>query len=414
MTVRILVGDARSRLKELPDESVHCVVCSPPYFNLRDYLVELQVGTEESPDAYVAALVEIFREVRRILRSDGTCWVNLGDSYSGGGRGNYDVVSSNKGNGASRGLGRPTVPGLKPKDLIGIPWAVAFALRADGWWLRQRLPWLKRSAMPESTRDRPTCAVEEIFLFTKSQNYFYDYEAVQRRMAPASEARLAQDIEAQAGSTRANAGGKTNGPMKAVRGSDKQRGHSRRDAGFNDRWDAMERSEQRATRAFRNSDLFFQSLSPPHGAIGDDDQIIAMDVPSGGFRGEFCRSCRQYFEGDDLRALRTEVYRDGDQKHRRRWCSCGSHDKWLSHFAAFSPDLVEPLIVAGCPEGGTVLDPFSGAGTTGVVSDCLQRDAILIELNPDYAEMSAQRIRCHAPLTARVMVDSGIRTEAAE
>lgn len=176
--IEILQGDCIERLRAMPDESVQCCVTSPPYFGLRDYGMEGQIGLEATPDAYVAKLVEVFAEVWRVLRDDGTLWLNLGDSYSGGGRGNYDIVSSNKGNAASRGLGRPVIDGLKPKDLIGIPWRVAFALQAAGWYLRQDIIWHKPNPMPESVTDRCTKAHEYIFLLTKSARYFYDHEAV--------------------------------------------------------------------------------------------------------------------------------------------------------------------------------------------------------------------------------------------
>lgn len=316
MTVQILKGDCRDVLRTLPDESVHCCVTSPPYFGLRDYGHAGQIGVEPTPDAFVDEMVAVFREVRRSLRKDGTLWLNLGDSYCssdkwGGGGGNTGkntiALDGSVPSWAVRKRKAP-MPGIKPKDLIGIPWRVAFALQADGWWLRQWMPWVKRNPMPESTQDRPTSACESVFLLSKSATYFYDYEAVKRTMAPASVSRLAQDVDAQTGSSRANGGAKTNGTMKAV-GGDKQRGHSRRHAGFNDRWDAMERDEQRGSCAFRNSDLFVSSIEAPFGAVGNDAEIIALDVA-------------------------TQPFSE-------------------AHFATFPPALIEPCILAGCPAGGT-------------------------------------------------------------
>jgi DNA modification methylase len=364
MTVTIRHGDCRDVLRTLPAESVHCCVTSPPYFGLRDYGVAGQIGLEATPDAFVAEMVAVFREVRRVLRADGTLWLNLGDSYcstdkwGGGGNVGKNTVAADGSvpSWAVRTRKHP-MPGIKPKDMIGIPWMVAFALRADGWWLRQWHPWVKRNPMPESTQDRPTSACETIFLLTKSQNCFYDYEAVKRTMAESSTKRLAQDIDSQAGSARANGGAKTNGTMKAV-GGDKQRGHSRRHAGFNDRWDAMERDEQRQSRAFRNSDFFVQSIDGPAGAIGNDREITAFDMA-------------------------TQPFRD-------------------AHFATFPPLLIEPMVLAGCPAGGTVLDPFGGAGTTGMVADRLGRSAILIELNPEYAAIAERRIKGDAGMFAEV------------
>lgn len=374
MSVRIVNGDCRTELRKLADESVHCCVTSPPYFGLRDYGVAGQIGLEPTPDEFVAAMVEVFREVRRVLRPDGTLWLNLGDSYAGSGRGGnpegspHQKQSSNRGSRqffqseavASGAIGRRWVPapaGYKQKDQILIPHTVAAALRADGWWLRQTLPWVKRNPMPESTEDRPTSAVEYVFLLSKSDRYFYDYAAVKKTMAPASVGRLAQDIDSQQGSERGNGGAKINGRMKAV-GGDKQRGHSRRHAGFNDRWDKMEREEQRGERAFRNTDLFFASLDAPHGAIGNDEEIVALDVATHSFKE--------------------------------------------AHFATFPPALIEPCIKAGCPVGGMVLDPFGGAGTTGMVADRLGRNAILIELNPEYAAIAKRRIEKDSGLFADV------------
>jgi DNA modification methylase len=249
LTVRILRGDVRDRLRDLPDESVHCVVTSPPYWSLRDYGVPGQIGLEETPQGFVDAMVGVFREVRRVLRSDGTCWINMGDSY----------CSTDKWGGGGPNTGKQTVgadgtvpsweatrkrrspiEGVKPKDLMGLPWELAFALRADGWYLRQCNIWAKSNGMPESVRDRSTISHEYVFQLTKSAVYWYDADAARTPLQPSSETRLAQNVEAQEGSGRANGGAKTNGPMKAVQRSDKQRGHTRRHAGFNERWDAME------------------------------------------------------------------------------------------------------------------------------------------------------------------------------
>jgi DNA modification methylase len=173
MSVRILTGCARDRLRDLPDASVHTIVTSPPYFGLRDYGVPGQIGLEPTPDAYVASLVEVFRECRRVLRDDGTVWLNLGDSYATS-RNDNDWLGS----GATARKGKFVPPGLKPKDLIGIPWRVAFALQADGWYLRSDIIWAKSNPMPESVTDRPTSAHEHIFLLSKRERYYYDAEAV--------------------------------------------------------------------------------------------------------------------------------------------------------------------------------------------------------------------------------------------
>lgn len=186
MSILSLRGDCRRVLSDLPDSSVHCCVTSPPYYGLRDYGVAGQIGLEATPDAYVAELVAVFREVRRVLRPDGTCWLNLGDSYAGS--------WGARGRGLETNAARPDLEGkhvtsavarngfqhlgIKPKDLLGIPWMVAFALRADGWWLRKSIIWAKGNAMPESVFDRPSSSHENVFLLTKAEKYSYDWFAI--------------------------------------------------------------------------------------------------------------------------------------------------------------------------------------------------------------------------------------------
>jgi DNA modification methylase len=347
MTVTIRHGDCRDVLRTLPDESVHCCVTSPPYFGLRDYGVDGQIGLEDTPDAFVDEMVSVFREVKRVLRDDGTLWLNLGDSYAASGRGGNPEDSKHQKQGSNRGsrqffqseavaagvIGRKWVKppeGYKPKDLIGVPWLVAFALRSDGWYLRQDIVWAKPNPMPESVRDRCTRSHEYIFMLSKSRAYHYDAHAIAE---DAIYAGLANQDETGFKNPRS-----FNGKYKdGYRSSDKQRGHSRRHAGFNDRWDAMERAEQ---------------------CSGKRNKRSVWNVATKPFAG--------------------------------------------AHFATFPPDLIEPCILAGCPAGGTVLDPFGGAGTTGVVADRLGRDAILIELNPDYAAIADRRIRSDAGMFAAV------------
>jgi DNA modification methylase len=349
MTVRILKGDCREMLKTLPDESVNCVVTSPPYFGLRDYGVDGQIGLEPTPEEFTSELVGLFREIKRVLRGDGTIWLNLGDSYwgswanySGGERGAGKQRLIKHGSSAQNpvwdGLEdyRPAASFkhnlLKSKDLIGILWRVALALQADGWWLRQDIIWSKPNPMPESVRDRCTKAHEYLFLMSKNEKYYYDQDAIAEDVAPASTARLAQDIESQLGSDRVP--GKTNGRMKAVSGS---YGHG---AGRND---------------------------------GDNH-------PSGGWCEGLKRNKRSVWE------VTTQPFKE-------------------AHFATFPPALIEPCILAGCPQGGTVLDPFGGAGTTGLVADRLRRHAILIELNPEYAALAEKRILDDSGMFANVSND---------
>ena len=277
-------------------------------------------------------MVELFREVRRVLRDDGTLWLNLGDSYQNakGQSGGFDPKQP-----ARRHLraARPqdkAIPDLKPKDLIGIPWRVAFALQADGWYLRQDIIWSKPNPMPESVQDRCTKAHEYIFMLSKSARYFYDIEAVKEPSTYPDDDRKARASESHKRMPDATIAG--------IRPrSDKQRGHGRRHAGFNDRWDAMERAEK--CTGMRNKRSVWEVATQPFSE---------------------------------------------------------------AHFATFPPALIEPCIKAGCPAGGTVLDPFGGAGTTGLVADRLQRNAILIELNPAYAEMARKRLTGDAGMFAEV------------
>jgi DNA modification methylase len=381
MTVQILLGDVRARLKELASESVHCVVTSPPYWGLRDYGVAGQLGLEATLGEHIRVMVEeVFAEVHRVLRKDGTCWVNYGDCYATSPNGRsaaetkaaanddrtfrdkpFSTVGPIEGVGARWKIGANAPRGmLKPKDLVMMPNRFAIAMQDWGWWVRSEIVWHKPNPMPESIKDRPGTAHEKVFLFTKAERYWYDAESVRTPAAPTSIARWQQDVEQQAGSDRAHGGARADRPMKAVGGPrgrdtygrhtlqdnlpaeerrDKQRGHSRRHAGFNDRWDQMSNAEQRANGAnLRN----------------------VWTIPVAGFRE--------------------------------------------AHFATFPPDLPEICIKAGCPEGGVVLDPFGGAGTTGLVADRLKRNAILIELNPEYAEIAERRIHGDAPLLSAVDV----------
>jgi len=357
MTVQILQGDCRDVLRTLPDESVHCVVTSPPYFGLRDYGVAGQIGLEETPEAFVAELVSLFREARRVLRDDGIFWLNLGDSYAASGRGGNPDESPHQKQSTNRGsrqffqkdavdegvIGRQWVKppeGYKPKDLIGVPWLTAFALRADGWYLRDAVFWAKPNGMPGSQEDRCTSSYEMIFQFSKSRIYWSDFDAIKTPPRESSLVRTAQDLQAQAGSHRANGGGKTNGAMKAVGvNADKQRGHGRRHAGFNDRWDAMDKKEQQAKPVMMRNVWF---VAP---------------------------------------ALFKEA-----------------------HYAVMPDEIARRCILAGCPVGGIVLDPFLGAGTTAMVASRLGRDCIGVELNPANITMAERRIKGDAGMFAEVEI----------
>lgn len=334
-THRIIQGDCIEGMRTLPDASVHCCVTSPPYWGLRDYGHDGQIGLESTPEAYVARMVEVFREVRRVLRDDGTCWVSLGDSYASGEIGRHDRKEGRRADGGDfaekeRGESRQQMrlrSSVKPKDLVGIPWRVAFALQADGWWLRQDIIWAKPNPMPESVRDRCTKAHEYVFLMTKSERYYYDAEAVSEPVAVSSTARLSQPtLPIQAGSDRVP--GKTNGPMKAV-------------------------GPRFGGNKFGDSD------EPKHATKSGN----VYQIPDANGR-----------------------------RNRRSVWTVTTKPYSGAHFATMPPDLVEPCILAGCPEGGTVLDPFAGSGTTLAVAAELGRNAVGCELNPEYIELANQRI----------------------
>ena len=252
----ILRGDAL-RIP-LAGEAVQCVVTSPPYWGLRDYGLEPTVwpdgwngclGLEPTPELYVEHLVSIFREVKRVLRPDGTAWLNMGDSYNAGRDGGWPGGKKQWKDDRYPPRSGANVPGLKPKDLIGIPWRVAFALQADGWWLRSDIVWAKPNPMPESVRDRPTRAHEYVFLLTRSARYFYDAEAIRELPKQESMERLSRNDFSE----RNPPGQSPHRGLNKNRKTDKQRGHSRRHDGFNDRWDQMTKAEQQALGRNRRS-----------------------------------------------------------------------------------------------------------------------------------------------------------------
>lgn len=366
-------GDCLELLQGMPDGIVNTCVTSPPYFGLRDYGHAGQIGLEQTPDEYVAKLVDVFREVRRVLRDDGTLWLNLGDSYNAqpGQRKDTDKAGGKQQTvrGSTAAPSR-SVDGLKPKDLIGIPWMVAFALRADGWYLRQDIIWAKPNPMPESVTDRCTKSHEYIFLLSKSPSYYCDMGAIKEPAAPASVARWAQDVEGQIGSDRVP--GKTNGTMKAVGG---------RLAG---------------------------NVNPPKGQAayeaGDESHRTKGGLLAYSQRQ---RSARDSFKRDDSKRAdvipgqtvgthrpdREESEWDTDTRNKRSVWTVSTKPYKGAHFATFPVALIEPCILAGAPAGGVVLDPFFGSGTTGEVAQNLGRKFIGCELNPAYKALQDERLR---------------------
>lgn len=296
-------GDAAAVLAQLDSASVDCIVTSPPYFGLRDYGVDGQIGAEPSPSEFVAALVGVFREARRVLADDGTLWLNLGDSYTGGGGGNYGTgksVRSQGGQQITNVRNRKDAPengGLPPKNLLGIPWRVAFALQDDGWILRNDIIWSKPNAMPESVTDRLSNRHEHLFMLSKSRRYWFDLD-------PIREAHVSTPDREGA---------------SALRG-------------------------QKAIRA----------AGPNSGAYSEGGR-----------------------NPGDVWTIATQPFSE-------------------AHFATFPVAIPERCIQAGCKPGGTVLDPFSGSGTTGLAAAKHGRRYVGIDLNRDYLDLSL-RTRLQQP-----------------
>lgn len=329
----IIRSDARAI--PLLDDTIDCIVTSPPYWGLRDYGMAGQIGLEQSPADYVARMVEVFREVRRVLKPAGTLWLNLGDSYAGGG--NYrgiksedmltDKQRSNRGpRGLSQALGAAGKDfGLEAKQLVGIPWRVAFAVQADGWWLRSDIVWAKPNPMPESVQDRPTRSHEYVFLLAKSERYWYDADAI-------SEPRTCGDHPRNGVSdhlTQASGQPKQSGITRVRREGNKQDHGGRTYAGFNGRW-AERPTERRNART-------------------------VWSIPTQPYSG--------------------------------------------AHFATFPEELARRCIRAGCPAGGVVLDPFAGSGTVGKLAIEEGREAVLCDLAyQDLAKVRTMNVARPLPL----------------
>jgi DNA modification methylase len=302
MSIEIIQGDSIELLKKLEEGSINTCITSPPYWGLRDYNGESkQLGMEDTPEKFVENLVNVFKEVKRVLRDDGTVWLNLGDSYArtGGDSSKKGRHWDDRENNPNTGHNRYAKDiGLKQKNLVGIPWRVAFALQADGWYLRQDIIWHKPNPMPESVRDRCTKAHEYIFLLSKSPKYYCDMELIREPIKESNKG----FIMARARTAQGALGGKNK--------------HN------------MERRNYKEIKGANKRSVWKVSTKPFKGA----------------------------------------------------------------HFATFPKDLIEPCVLAGCPEGGTVLDPFGGSGTTGIVAANNNRNAILLELNQEYIDLAKARI----------------------
>lgn len=333
-------GDCLAAMARMEAGSVHTCVTSPPYFGLRDYGHGGQIGLEPTPEAFVTRLVEVFREVRRVLRNDGTLWLNLGDSYSTGGK--------------------------AAKNLIGIPWRVAFALQADGWHLRQDIIWSKPNPMPESVTDRCTKAHEYIFLFSKSPRYFFDSMAIREPVAASTVERLAQaTLSRQQGSNRVP--GKTNGNMKAVGGGEFRNKRSV--------WTVT-------TKPFRGAHF---ATFPP--------DLIEPCVLAGAPE-KCCSACgapwvRERIDtGQPDTSHKGSTFTEGKTGAR----DGGNRTQQGIRTVKVSGDLKSTCSCAATPINSVVLDPFGGSGTTADVAMRLGRNAIIAELNPEYARMATDRV----------------------
>ena len=377
MTWSIQQGDVLDRLREMPDESVQCCVTSPPYWGLRDYGVEGQIGLEASPDEHVQKLVEVFREVRRVLRSDGVLFCNYGDAYAA--NRSYQVPDNKHCDvGNSRGMSVPS--GLKPKDLIGLPWMLAFALRADGWWLRSDIVWHKPNPMPESVTDRPTKAHEYVFLLSKSARYFYDAEAIREATTGNAHSRR-KDNGTTAKQDATARSGAHNEAGKGMAGNIPLANRNARTV-----WTINPQPTPEAHFATFPEALAERCILAGTSAHGACSKCGApwervVDAHPATFRPTPYDSGRP--DGMTLRGTQFV----GGSRSTVGWsptCDCrgggGTHGQ---------PYAARPCLV---------LDPFAGSGTTLLVAERLGRDSLGIELNPEYVAIAERRIRARDPM----------------
>lgn len=395
VTIRILQGDCRDVLRTLESGSIQCCVTSPPYYGLRDYGIPDQIGLESSPDIYVAELVTVFREVRRVLRDDGVLFLNLGDSYAGGKTGRADEGPDDLARrAAAYGTGiakasanttpvrqRPVPDGLKPKDLIGIPWMTAFALRADGWWLRSDIIWAKKNCMPESVKDRPSSAHEHVFLLTKSAQYFYDAEAIR------------EDGVIPAG-TRAAKGSNIRSGLKDVNGRPPEYWNYTGTRNSRNVWSV-------ATQPY--ADAHFATFPP---------ELAERCIRAGTSERGCCTTCGTPWVRVVKKsvALESGSGKSGRQPHGKGagagQIESGDYDIRMGPVVStvttgWQPSCSCHTAIVPC----TVLDPFAGAFTTCMVADRLQLDSVGIEHNPEYAAMAKRRLTKDAGMFASVTTE---------
>jgi DNA modification methylase len=401
----LILADARHI--PLRDGCVQCCISSPPYFGLRDYGHAGQIGLEASPETYVAALVDVFREVRRVLADDGVLWLNLGDSYNAAAVGSFNGGGFKDSSARSGGrdlsgvatsgvMDKLTASGLPPKNLLGIPWRVAFALQADGWYLRSDVIWSKPNPMPESVTDRPTKSHEYLFLLTKSERYFYDADAIAEPVSASMLAEMAQGYDGLGLKDYDAAGVQNPSSVKARIIANAQRKNEqsgdRRKVGFNDRWDAKERSHAKdLSVALPMAD----SVSSSERRL--DDQVVRPDDPRGNeYEGKHGTAHSQSASRRML--LNAKAARDDGAPHdapfgltrnKRTVWTVNTQPYSGSHFATMPEKLVEPCILAGSRLGDLVYDPFIGSGTVGAVAERLARRWVGTDLS--YQHLAKKR-----------------------
>jgi len=397
------IGNVLDVLRLLPNENVQCVVTSPPYWGLRDYGVDGQLGLESNPDClgwatgnlcgecYVCKMVQVFREVKRVLRKDGTLWLNLGDSYVGGAK-KINEGSKQKTNKGARWEGKDyiatlkcKVPGLKTKDLCGIPWRVAFALQADGWWLRSDIIFAKKNPMPESSKDRPSRAFEYVFLLAKSKRYFYDWYAVQEPLAEATVKRSASPFYPD--------------HPKAKEWRRTGQGSGARDAQtFNTEVYAKIAEGKKTMRNMRN--VWWIATEPfpeAHFAVMPT-KLVEPCIKAGTSEYGCCPKCGAPWERvvEKRRYARNELDKN-DPRYRPNRYKGAYTDINGKGDAGYT----EAKTLGWCPTCScgieetvpcVVLDPFGGAGTTNLVAARLGRSSIYIDLNPQYVDMAVKRL----------------------
>ena len=378
--IKIIKGNCLDKLKELPEQSVNTCITSPPYWGLRDYGESDQLGLEDTPEEFVENLVKVFREVKRVLRDDGTVWLNLGDSYSSGGR--STTTNQSLRGGKDYGVTRPKPSkGIKPKDLIGIPWRVAFALQADGWYLRQDIIWHKPNPMPESVTDRCTKAHEYIFLLSKSPKYYFDNEAIKE-----DSKYYGKDSRSDKGNIRYEG--------KRTEGADNLAQQS-----------LVTIDEKKNKRSVWT--VTTKPFKGAHFAVFPPDLITPCVLA--GCPEKVCVECDTPYERkvESKRLKRNELPKD-DPRYRPNTYD-GSYKDINGKADAGYMSTIDLGLQKQCQcetnetRTGTVLDPFGGAGTTGLVADRNGRNALLIELNEEYAEMARDRLYDDAPLFAVIL-----------